>query len=185
MPTPQVKTLLSILAREDGRWFQRGEKGIHLYQTGKPSLSSRGGRRHYLSPTCMVPRQLNTQSHLGSPSTSNPHESWLGQRPTSGPKDFETQFGQTIHAGVSGCVRFGLKNLRAGSGRVVIFRPVENSTPGVGVALPRGSPASHQLINLQHIYPSFPNTHRQIAVSLLWQIPSGFHNAFALLLFVC
>ena len=40
------------------------------------------------------------------------------------------RFGQTIHAVSSGCVGFGLKNLRAGSGQVVIFRPVENSTGG-------------------------------------------------------
>ena len=38
-------------------------------------------------------------------------------------------FGQTIHAGVTRCVGFGLKNPRAGSGRVVIFRPIENSNP--------------------------------------------------------
>ena len=36
-------------------------------------------------------------------------------------------FGPTIHAGVSGCVGFGLKNPQAGSGWVVIFRPIENS----------------------------------------------------------
>ena len=38
-------------------------------------------------------------------------------------------FGQTVHAGVSGCVGFRLKNPRARLGQVVIFRPLENSTP--------------------------------------------------------
>ena len=38
-------------------------------------------------------------------------------------------FGQTVHAGVSSYVGFRLKNLRAGLGRVIIFRPVENSNP--------------------------------------------------------
>lgn len=37
-----------------------------------------------------------------------------------------TGFEQTIHAGVSGYVGFGLQNLRAGSG--CNFRPVENSS---------------------------------------------------------
>ena len=45
----------------------------------------------------------------------------------SGSGQIRGRFGQTIHAGVSGWVGFGLKNLRAGSGWVVIFRPVENS----------------------------------------------------------
>ena len=45
------------------------------------------------------------------------------------------RFGQTIHAGVSGCVGFGLKNPRAGPGRVIIFRPIENSTVEYVVSL--------------------------------------------------
>ena len=33
----------------------------------------------------------NIHSHLGSPSSSNPHEGRLGRQPTSGPNDSETQ----------------------------------------------------------------------------------------------
>ena len=41
----------------------------------------------YNAVLSFLPRQLNNQSHLCSPSPSNPHEGWLGQQPTSGPND--------------------------------------------------------------------------------------------------
>ena len=50
----------------------------------------------------------------------------VGFRPGSG--RVQAGLGQTVHAGVSGCVGFRLKNLRARSSQVVIFRPVENSS---------------------------------------------------------
>ena len=40
-------------------------------------------------------------------------------------------FGHTIHGGVLGCVRFRLKNPRAGLVCVVIFRPIENSKSSI------------------------------------------------------
>ena len=64
-----------ILARED-RWFEKRSKRIHLCQTGTTVFE--GGLRHYISPTySSLPRQLDNNSHLGSPSLSNPHEGRL------------------------------------------------------------------------------------------------------------
>ena len=72
--------------------FLWGQQCKHFSQRRqeRPSLNRGGGLRHYLSPTynavlSFLPRQFNNHSHLGS------HEGLLGQRPTSGPNDSETQ----------------------------------------------------------------------------------------------
>ena len=63
----------------------RREEGKSIYvKLERPSLKRGGGLRRYLSPTynavaSFLPRQLNSHSHLDSPSSDNPHESRLGQ----------------------------------------------------------------------------------------------------------
>ena len=59
----------------------------HLWNRG-------GGLRHYVSPTyntalSSLLKQLNNHSHQGSHSLTNPHDSRLGQQPTSGRNDPE------------------------------------------------------------------------------------------------
>ena len=77
---------VNTLSRED--WWSKESTQVKLEQL---SLNKGGGVRHHLSPTYYAvmsspSRQLNNHSHLGSPSSSNPREGQLGQRPTSGPK---------------------------------------------------------------------------------------------------
>ena len=89
------KNCVNILAQED-RWFERGVKESICGKLEWPSLNGGGDLRHYLSPTYnaalnSLSRQINNHSHLGSPSPNNPHEGQLGQQPTSGLNDSETQ----------------------------------------------------------------------------------------------
>ena len=72
--------------KSSDRWFERGVK-----ESCMTSLNRGVGHRHHSSPTysavlSSLPRRIHKQSHLGSPRPGNPHESRLGQQPTSGPK---------------------------------------------------------------------------------------------------
>ena len=90
---------VDILRKKDkmeDRWFWRGIKQSICVKLEQLSLNRGGDLWDYLSPTdngvlSSLHRHLNNHSHQGSPSSSDPHEGLFGQRPTSGPKDSETQ----------------------------------------------------------------------------------------------
>ena len=86
---------VNILTSEDG-WFERGVLESIDIKLERPSLTRGAGLRYYLSPAydtvlSSLPRQLNNYSHLRSSTPRNPHKNLLGQQPTSGPNDSETQ----------------------------------------------------------------------------------------------